>query len=463
MIGQTLKHYKIESLLGKGGMGVVYRALDTKLQRPVALKLLKPELVSNADRRGRFLREARAAAAVSHPPIAQIYEIDEIEGTTFIAMEYVDGRTVNALAVNGELDLLGAVEIALQVAEGLAKAHDANIIHRDIKSDNIMVTREGHAKLLDFGLAKLLEPGPEGAAADAGTPPPPERTLTIGRTQTMAGMVVGTISYMSPEQARGLSLDPRSDIFSLGIVLYEMATGELPFKGDTFLDTLHSIAFEEPKAVTVVRRSLPPHLHQIVSRCLRKRREDRYPDARALAADLKRLKHDIESGTVASLPPGQRLRGWLNGLPAALPFGRNGKIIAAAGLVIAAVLIFTSIQWGELLGFGIMGLIAYRIIRNRKHRMLQGFTKKVSSMPEVKAVLIKGDQVTIVVDKAPAKTFIRITSLVDAINRKRIFGKPIAGHIQDGLDEQEIRTLLRSTGLVYARDDLMPESPSKKP
>ena len=157
MIGRTLKHYVIEKTLGDGGMGVVYRARDTRLERPVAIKLLKPELVADPGRKARFLREARSAAAVTHPAIAQVYDIDEDAGTTFIAMEYVDGRTVGRLVAEGELDLMGSVEIAVQIAEGLAKAHEANIIHRDIKSDNIMVTREGHAKLLDFGIAKLLD------------------------------------------------------------------------------------------------------------------------------------------------------------------------------------------------------------------------------------------------------------------------------------------------------------------
>ena len=461
MIGQTLKHYKVESLLGKGGMGIVYRALDTRLQRPVALKLLKPDLVSNADRKARFLREARSAAAVSHPSIAQVYDIDEEDGRTFIAMEYVDGRSVTRLIADGELDLLGAVEIALQVAEGLAKAHEANIVHRDIKSDNIMVTREGHAKLLDFGLAKLLESSPEDAAKDTGAAGLPGRTLTIGQAQTIAGAVMGTVNYMSPEQARGQDLDQRSDIFSLGVVLYEMATGELPFKGDTFVDTMHSIAYEEPKAVTIVRKNLPLQLHQIVFRCLRKRREDRYPDARTLAADLKHLKHDIESGTRLSLPPGQRLRSWLAGLRASLPFGRTGMIILALAVVAALVLIFTAIQWGDMIGIGIMALIVYRIVRNRKRRMLQGFTKKVSALPEVRAVIIKGDAVTVVMDKAQAKTYIRITSLIDEINKRLFLGRPVTGTIIDDLDEREFQKIVRDTGIVYARDDVILEASGK--
>ncbi|MCK7477370.1 MAG: protein kinase [Candidatus Moduliflexus flocculans] len=296
LIGTTLKHYRVETQLGKGGMGVVYRARDTRLDRPVALKMITPGLIADPERRARLLLEARSAAAISHPAIAQVYDIDEVDGNLFIAMEYVDGRTVTRLIADGELDLLGALEIVLQVAEGLAKAHDAGILHRDIKSDNIMVTKDGHAKLLDFGLAKLVEPdsgAPERAGGLAGL----SRTLTQGRVQTIPGAVMGTISYMSPEQARGKELDRRSDIFSLGTVLYEMVTSELPFKGETPLDTMHAIAYEEARPVTIVRRNLTPELHRIVFRCLRKNPDDRYADAHLLAADLRRLMHNLETGT----------------------------------------------------------------------------------------------------------------------------------------------------------------------
>src|SRR5512136_1995790 len=320
MVGKTLKHYRIETQLGKGGMGVVYRARDTRLDRLVALKTLPPSLIANPERKSRLLLEARSAAAVCHPAIAQVYEIDEVDGNLFIAMEYVDGRTVSKLIADGELDLLGAIEIAIQIAEGLAKAHDAGILHRDIKSDNIMVTRDGQAK--------LLEPGAE--------EPPPEpgfdRTLTRGRVHTMPGAVMGTLSYMSPEQARGKELDRRSDIFSLGTVLYEMVTSELPFKGETPLDTMHAIAYEEARPVTIVRRNLTPELHRIVFRCLRKNPEDRYPDAHALATDLRRLKHDLETGTATKLPAAERLRYWAQRLKASFPGGTKGMLILAGAI-----------------------------------------------------------------------------------------------------------------------------------
>lgn len=371
-----LKHYEVETLLGKGGMGVVYRAKDTRLQRPVAIKILSPELTANPGRRRRFLLEARSAAAVTHPAIAQVYDIDEADNTTFIAMEYIDGRTVGRLIAEGELDLLAAVEIAIQVAEGLAKAHEAGIIHRDIKSDNIMVTREGHAKLLDFGLAKLLDVAADEDESGAPGPEEKSRTMTLDRTRTLAGMVMGTLSYMSPEQARGKPLDQKSDIFSLGVVLYEMVTGELPFAGESQLDTMHSIAFEEAKPVTVVRKNLPPQLHLIISRCLRKRPEDRYPDARHLVDDLKRLKRDIESGTSLSLSPMARLRGWYEQAKTWLPGGSKGFYFLAAVVILIPIFIFTNIQWGNLIGVAFIALVIYRNIRNKKRRMLDNFVKK---------------------------------------------------------------------------------------
>ncbi len=449
---QTLKHYTIESTLGTGGMGIVYLARDTKLQRLVALKLLKPELVSDPNRKSRFLREARAAAALTHPAIAQVYDIDEVDGTTFIAMEYIDGRTISRLIRDGELDLIGAVEIAYQVAEGLAKAHDSGIIHRDIKSDNIMVTKDGHAKLLDFGLAKLLEADSDMDTATA-DPADLTRTRTQDRTQTMPGAVMGTITYMSPEQARGQALSPASDIFSFGIVLYEMVAGERPFKGDTPLDTMHSIAFEEPKPVTLVKKNIPPQLHRIITRCLRKRREDRYPNAHALADDLKGVKQELESGTRTGLPAGTRLLGWIEWLKTSFPYGPKGVAILVAALIVSAVFLLTKLQWGNMIGPAVAFFFIYRALRNKRQRMLKAFVKKVSALPEVRAIVIKDDTVTVALDKSPAKTYIRITSLIDEINEKRFIGKQVTPVIRDDLSEAEFRNVLKTAGVTYARDE----------
>jgi len=453
MVGKTLKHYRVEAQLGKGGMGVVYRARDTRLDRLVALKTITPGLIASPERRSRLLLEARSAAAISHPAIAQVYDIDEVDGNLFIAMEYVEGRTVSRLIADGELDLLGAIEIALQVAEGLAKAHDAGILHRDIKSDNIMVTRDGHAKLLDFGLAKLVEPDAEEPAAPADL----DRTLTRGRAHTMPGAIMGTLSYMSPEQARGKELDRRSDIFSLGIVLYEMVTAELPFKGETPLDTMHAIAYEEARPVTIVRRSLTPELHRIVFRCLRKNPDDRYPDAHALAVDLRRLKHDIESGTSTKLPAGARLRNWAEWLKTSFPGGYKGLAILASAVAITVVLVSVNFNWGALIGPAFMALFFYRFVRNRKKRRLAAFTKKIAKFPEVRLIVIRENHVTIVIDKAPAKVYIRITALMEELNQRLYVGRDVTAEVKSEIPDAEVQTMLRQVGVVYAREEALPE------
>ncbi len=452
MVDKAIKHYKIGELLGRGGMGVVYRAQDTKLNRPVALKMIKADLTADPDKLKRFLQEARAAAAVNHPSIAQVYDIDTVDETTFIVMEFIEGQTVGSLIANKELDLIGSVEIALQVAGGLAKAHKSKIIHRDIKSENIMVTQDGHAKLLDFGLAKLLEPSPD-----------EDRTLTLlenAPTKTMpkttaAGTIMGTTSYMSPEQARGQPLSFPSDVFSLGIVLYEMVTGELPFEGESPIDTMHAIAFEEARPVTVVRKNLPPDLHRIVARCLRKRPEDRYPEAGALVTDLEHLKADIESGVQRPFSPAQKFDELKYWLMASIPVGSQGIAVVALILLIAALLLFTDIQWANLLWLGVLGLLVYRYIKNRKKRMLRRFVAQASKIKTVKAVRIQGDSITVVVDKAKASQYIRINSMVDEINKKLFIGRHVDVTVRDDLSDGEFQRLLRESGILYVRDDII--------
>ena len=458
MIDKTIKHYKVGELLGKGGMGVVYRAQDTKLKRPVALKMIKPGLTADPDRLKRFLQEARAAAAITHPSIAQVYDIDTVDETTFIVMEFIEGQTVGKLIKSKELDLLGSVEIALQVAEGLAKAHKSKIIHRDIKSENIMVTRDGHAKLLDFGLAKLLEPSSEVDGTLTWLEGAPTKTMP---KTTAAGTIMGTTSYMSPEQARGQELSYPSDVFSLGIVLYEMVTGELPFEGGSPIDTMHAIAFEEARPVTVIRKNLPPDLHRIIARCLRKRPEDRYPDAGAMVADLKHLKADIESGVQRPFSPVQKIDELKYWLATSIPAGPQGIAIVAAILILTAILIFTDIQWANLLWIGIAGLLFYRHFKNRKKRMLKRFVSQASKIDTVQAVGIQGDSITVVLDKAKASQYIRINSMVDAINKKLYFGKHVEVAVRDDLSYGEFQQMLREPGIQYVRDDIILEPDTK--
>jgi serine/threonine protein kinase len=454
MIGTTLKHYEIEEVLGKGGMGTVYRARDTKLHRPVALKVLTAGFTSDQDRRKRFFQEARAAAALIHPSIAQVYDIDEVEEVTFIAMELVEGDTVGDLISRKELDLLSTLEIAVQVGEGLVKAHETGIVHRDIKPENIMLTRDGHAKILDFGLAKL-DPLRSSELAEGQTA---EQHISQIATmaQTQSGMVVGTVAYMSPEQARGKSVDYRSDIFSLGVTLYEMASGQLPFRGESPLDTMHAIAFEETRPVTVVRQNIPPELHRIISGCLRKRPEDRYPDTRSMVEDLKTLKRDTESGVTRALPLKDRMKEGLASLKS-MKASTIAWLAGGAGILIVLITIAAlreDVQWATVVFLGFVGLFAYRHIRHRRRRLVKRFAAKISKMKEVSLVSYHENQATIVVGRSQAKIYLRVNSLIDSMNRKLFFGQPISATVRDDVTEEEFRQMLKEPGLLYVRDDV---------
>jgi serine/threonine protein kinase len=230
VIGRSLSHYRIEEEISRGGMGVVYRALDTKLDRKVAVKVLPPELVADESRRHRFGQEAKAAAAIHHPHIATIHEFDEAEGVHFIVMELIQGEMLSRLLARERLPVSRTLALATELAEGLSKAHEKQVIHRDLEPANVMVTEDGHVKIIDFGLAKLLEPFRPPAQGESEA-----ETATLQR-ETDPGQILGTVSYMSPEQARGETVDHRSDIFGFGVVLFEMLSGALPFKGKTGTD-----------------------------------------------------------------------------------------------------------------------------------------------------------------------------------------------------------------------------------
>jgi serine/threonine protein kinase/Tol biopolymer transport system component len=289
MIGRRLSHFRVIARIGEGGMGVVYKAEDEKLRRLVAIKVLPPESVADEERRLRFLREAHAAASLTHPNIATIHEVDEIDGVVFIAMEYIEGKTLRSFLSGRPLEVGESLRIAVQIAEGLAKAHQKRIVHRDLKPENVMVTSEGHVKILDFGLAKLLEP------ERALTPEEASRLQTISGDMTRQGKILGTAAYMSPEQARGQGLDHRSDLFSFGIVLYEMVTGRVPFRGATPMDTLSAILRSPLAPAVLLNADIPAEMDRILGKCLEKDPAERFQDTRDLVVDLKRLKRDTDS------------------------------------------------------------------------------------------------------------------------------------------------------------------------
>jgi serine/threonine protein kinase len=289
VIGKSISHFRILAKLGEGGMGVVYKAEDERLSRPVALKILRSDARGGEEWRLRLIREARTAASVNHPNIAAIYEVDEADGETFIAMEYVEGSSLRALLRGRPLAIKEALRIGTGMAEGCARAHQARIIHRDLKPENVAIALDGQVKILDFGLARLVEQPAEA------TPSELSRLETISADQTLERRIVGTAAYMSPEQARGQSLDARSDLFSFGIVLYEMVTGRAPFKGSTTMDTLTAIIREAPAPAMDLNPEAPAELQRILDKCLEKDPSDRYQDARDLVVDLRRLMRDTDS------------------------------------------------------------------------------------------------------------------------------------------------------------------------
>ena len=288
MIPEEISHYRILDKLGAGGMGEVYLAEDTRLGRQVALKFLPASYQYDPDRRARFLKEARAASALRSPNIAAIYDIGEHEDSLFIVMEYVEGELLAHKVARGPVSVREAIEIATQVADALDEAHHLGIIHRDIKSSNLIVTERGLVKILDFGLAKqIIEHGEEADEDKSG------RTLLFGK-ETLPGVVLGTAAYMSPEQARGLAVDQRSDIFSLGVVLYEMTAGKRPFEGATTSDLIVSILERDPPPLARFSAEVPANLEWVVTKALRKNRMERYQTAKDLAVDLKNLKQALE-------------------------------------------------------------------------------------------------------------------------------------------------------------------------
>jgi len=326
MLNQTISHYKIEQRIGEGGMGVVYKALDTRLDRPVALKFLSQEYSREPHALERFRLEARAASALNHPQICTIYDIGEHEGQPFIVMEYLDGQSLKERIPTRPLTTEEVIEISIQISGALEAAHARGIVHRDIKPANIFLTKSGQVKILDFGLAKLSK---KDTAMDAST--------TIG-SNTVAGTAVGTVAYMSPEQARAEEVDSRSDLFSLGVVLYEMATSQQAFSGPSVAMVYDSILNREPTPPARFNTSIPNALDQAIQKALEKDRRLRYQSSSELRTDLERLRRDwlagrttfVEAKNVTPVPA--------TALPPQAPpqshlGGKSAKVAAVLGMI----------------------------------------------------------------------------------------------------------------------------------
>ncbi len=349
-IGQTLSHYRILRPLGAGGMGEVYEAEDLKLGRKVALKVLPAETARDSQRRERFEREAKAVAALNHPNIVTIYSVEEADGVNFITMELVEGQTLRQVLPRGGLPLGKLLELSIPLAEAVAAAHRQGITHRDLKPENVLVSRDGKVKVLDFGLAKVSD-----LFGETG-----ERSRLPTRALTEEGRIVGTVAYMSPEQAEGKPVDPHSDVFTLGIILYEMSTGERPFKGDTAVSVLSSILKDNPPPVTQINATLPRDLARIVNRCLMKDPARRFQSALGLATELATLKQESDSGELQSVTAGGGRSGEV-AVPATTASWRARKIgyaaaaAAVAGLAIAGYVALRGWRGGPAAGRPAMG------------------------------------------------------------------------------------------------------------
>ncbi len=367
MVSKTLSHYRIIRKLGAGGMGEVYLAEDTRLDRPVALKLLSKEFTEKEDRLRRFEQEARAASKLNHPNVAHIYEIGDCDGSHFIAMEYIEGRPLDELIRARSLEIADVIRISIEIADALDEAHVKGIIHRDIKPQNIMLTPRGQVKVLDFGLAKISAQEPE--ASEAAT-----------RVKTSPGVVMGTVNYMSPEQAMGREVDARSDIFSLGVLIYEMLAGRTPFAGESVTEIIDRIAHAQPEAIARFNYAVPQELEVIVKKALRKNRDERYQTARDMLVDLKNLKEEFEfqSKLEQTTPPdtSREPRASMISEPRVLSTASQPPVstasLAATSTASSAEYVVNQIKRHKLvvlaalviIALGVVGLVAYLHARN---------------------------------------------------------------------------------------------------
>jgi hypothetical protein len=424
----------------------------------VAVKLLSSDVTGDPERRQRFLQEARAAARINHPAVAQIFDADEVDGETFIVMELVEGRTVGELIQGGELDLVGTMEIGTQIARGLAKAHELGIIHRDIKPANVMRTLDGHVKILDFGLAKLVAPAADPVKSPPGMAPlrPPQGA------HTRSGIVMGTPAYMSPEQVKGLPVDARTDIFALGVLLFEMATGQSPFQRENFREALNAAAYEETPPMNSVRAHIPEELQRIVSKCLKKQPDERYASARLVAEDLARIRRDTETSLAHRTTWRQRMLDAWEQLRQQPPRRLAWYGVAVLALGLGIYFWMSRAGVATVINLGVVGLFLYRHVRNRPHRVQELFVRRAAKIPEVRMVLFQGTHFSVIVDRPVAQLYGRLNHQLQVCNRKLYFGQPLTLSIRHEVTGEQIKQMLSGPGVQYVRPDALEQESKDK-
>lgn len=439
MIGRSLAHYRITAVIGAGGMGEVYRATDTKLGRDVALKVLPAEMASSPERLERFQREAKALAALDHPGIVGVYSVEEAGGVHFLTMQLVEGRPLDYLIAEGGLPLPKLLEIATALAEALAAAHEKGIIHRDLKPTNVMVASSGRVKVLDFGLAKVTGSGDALTSSELQT-----------EMQTSEGIVMGTVPYMSPEQVQGRAVDHRADIFSLGVILYEMAIGQRPFRGHSSAELVSAILRDTPAALTDVRPDLPRDLGRLITRCLEKDRERRPQSAREVCDELAVLRRQLDSG--GSLA---RSAGWsAAGEGAEDPAASNRRSIVVlpfANMSPDADNEYFSDGLTEEIIADLSKVKALRVISRTSAMQLKGAKKDVQTIGRelnVRYVLEGGVR--------KAGNSLRITAqLIDALTDAHLWADKYSGTIDDVFEVQErvSREIVRALDVTLTSDE----------
>ncbi|HEY8712417.1 MAG TPA: serine/threonine-protein kinase, partial [Thermoanaerobaculia bacterium] len=445
-LGALLGPYRILAPLGAGGMGEVYRARDEKLNRDVALKILSADLAANAEHLRRFQQEAHAASALNHPNIITIYDIGHFDGTAYISMELVDGQDLRSAQAGQRMPIKNVLRVAVKVSDGLAAAHERGIVHRDLKPENVMISRDGFVKILDFGLAKLVRPITESQTTAPHTTP---------------GAVFGTVAYMSPEQAAGRNLDFRSDQFSLGVILYEMLTGRMPFSEATAAETLAAIIRQEPRPASAVNDAIPPELQRIVDRCLAKDPSDRYASTRDLARDLREVRDRVSNSSEpryrsdgqATIPT--RRVAWIGGAIAAaviVTIGAVWKLREPAatgpsptrhGPLSVAILPFKDLSGtpdSRIFTDGIAEMIRSRLGEARTVRVIAAFDRESQGDPQsVARRLGAAYAVTGAVQRLDNAVHVSV-SLIDAASGEQVAGQTINGSGSDvfGLDKRAV-------------------------